>query len=111
VVSGYAKGADYQPGMKFSEEAGADGHQHSWNVILVDGVWRHVDCHWAARKRIGKQVGENSVIFLTQSLFWCEFEYAEYILMMRIGESSPPVGCREITGHQCWDQLDENPVN
>jgi len=56
VVSGFAKGADYHPGMKFSDKPSAEG-QHSWNVILIDGVWWPVDCHWAARKRVGKQVG------------------------------------------------------
>jgi len=64
VVSGFAKGADYHPGMKFSDKDGAEG-QHSWNVILIDGVWRLVDCHWAARKRVGKQVTPFSVIEYT----------------------------------------------
>lgn len=51
ILSGYAKGADYRPGQKFTPGQ----NQHSWNAVYIFGTWCLVDAHWAARRIIGKQ--------------------------------------------------------
>ncbi len=45
VISGRAKGVDYEPGMHFEGKLGL----HSWNAVFVRGAWRLFDPHWAAR--------------------------------------------------------------
>ncbi|KAK3603019.1 hypothetical protein CHS0354_037766 [Potamilus streckersoni] len=51
IISGYAKGADYRPGQKFTPGS----NQHSWNAVYIYGTWCLIDAHWAARRIIGKQ--------------------------------------------------------
>ncbi|BFY97405.1 hypothetical protein BsWGS_00445 [Bradybaena similaris] len=51
IISGYAKGADYRPGQKFTPGT----NQHSWNAVYIYGTWCLIDAHWAARRIIGKQ--------------------------------------------------------
>ncbi|XP_050399570.1 hillarin isoform X2 [Patella vulgata] len=55
IISGYAKGADYHPGMKFQPGS----NQHSWNAVYIYGTWCLIDAHWAARRIIGKQAQTN----------------------------------------------------
>ncbi|ESO90318.1 hypothetical protein LOTGIDRAFT_218011 [Lottia gigantea] len=56
IITGYAKGADYKPGMKFKPGT----NQHSWNAVYIYGTWCLIDAHWAARRIIGKQAQTQS---------------------------------------------------
>lgn len=50
IISGYCKGVDYNPGMKFN----SDKNKHSWNAVYINGTWGLVDAQWAAREVIKK---------------------------------------------------------
>ncbi|XP_078664715.1 uncharacterized protein LOC144907475 [Branchiostoma floridae x Branchiostoma belcheri] len=47
VIKGYKKGDDCLPDHNFQEHR--KDHRGTWNAVLVDGEWRLIDCHWAAR--------------------------------------------------------------
>ncbi|XP_035672979.1 uncharacterized protein LOC118413562 [Branchiostoma floridae] len=47
VIKGYKKGEDCLPDHDF--HAHRKQHRGTWNAVMVDGEWRLVDCHWAAR--------------------------------------------------------------
>ncbi|PVD31076.1 hypothetical protein C0Q70_10353 [Pomacea canaliculata] len=66
IISGYAKGADYTPGMKFSPGQ----NQHSWNAIYIYGTWCLIDAHWAARRIIGKQASTEEFHYQLDEYFF-----------------------------------------
>ncbi|KAK3597365.1 hypothetical protein CHS0354_034609 [Potamilus streckersoni] len=45
TISGYAKGYSYHPEQSVTPSADAD---HAWNVVLLNGDWRFVECTWGA---------------------------------------------------------------
>ncbi|XP_067949883.1 uncharacterized protein [Watersipora subatra] len=66
VIRGYAKGADYKPGMRFR------GTQafHAWNSVLIHGHWRLIDCHWASRRMFGKK-GTEHIRYELDDYYFC----------------------------------------
>lgn len=66
IISGYAKGADYRPGMKFTPGQ----NQHSWNAIYIYGTWCLIDAHWAARRIIGKQASSEEFHYQLDEYFF-----------------------------------------
>jgi len=43
TITGYAKGYNYTPGLKFSGST-----NHAWNAVKIDGKWQLVDSTWGA---------------------------------------------------------------
>nr|KAG5714243.1 hypothetical protein BaRGS_018460 [Batillaria attramentaria] len=66
IISGYAKGADYRPGMRFTPGQ----NQHSWNAIYIYGTWCLIDAHWAARRIIGKQASTEEFHYQLDEYFF-----------------------------------------
>lgn len=66
IISGYAKGADYKPGMKFNPGT----NQHSWNAVYIYGTWCLVDAHWAARRIIGKPTSQEEFHYQLDEYFF-----------------------------------------
>ncbi|XP_062611451.1 uncharacterized protein LOC134273277 isoform X2 [Saccostrea cucullata] len=66
IISGYAKGADYKPGMKFTPGT----NQHSWNAVYIYGTWCLVDAHWAARRIIGKPTSQEEFHYQLDEYFF-----------------------------------------
>ena len=68
MLIGYAKGVDYQPGMRFQGRQG----EHAWNSVLIDRTWYLFDCHWAARRLVGKEETVDNVRYgLDMFYFMC----------------------------------------
>jgi len=66
IISGYAKGADYRPGLKFVPGS----NQHSWNAVYIYGTWCLIDAHWAARRIIGKQASNEDFHYQLDEYFF-----------------------------------------
>ncbi|XP_055889743.1 uncharacterized protein LOC106068552 [Biomphalaria glabrata] len=66
IISGYAKGADYRPGQKFTPGT----NQHSWNAVYIYGTWCLIDAHWAARRIIGKQASTEDFHYQLDEYFF-----------------------------------------
>ena len=45
VATGYVKGYGYRPGAQFP----ANEKKQSWNLVMINGIWRQVDCLRAAK--------------------------------------------------------------
>jgi transglutaminase/protease-like cytokinesis protein 3 len=67
IITGYAKGAGYVPGMKLTKDSSA---VHSWNVAMVDGKWKLFDCHWAARRLVGRSTAQEHVLYCVDEFYY-----------------------------------------
>ena len=52
VVTGYVKGYGYRPGAQLVPNE----KKQSWNLVLINGIWRQVDCLRAARCYWGLEI-------------------------------------------------------
>ncbi|VDK80358.1 unnamed protein product [Dibothriocephalus latus] len=66
LISGYAKGVHYSPGMQFT---GSD-HKHCWNAVLIDGTWRLVDCEWGARSKAKKGTNRGKLSYGLETYYF-----------------------------------------
>lgn len=52
--------------MKFNPGS----NQHSWNAVYIYGTWCLLDCHWAARRIIGKQASTEEFHYQLDEYFF-----------------------------------------
>ncbi|VDN13471.1 unnamed protein product [Dibothriocephalus latus] len=74
LIQGYVKGIGYLPGMRFAGSI----YKNPWNAVLIDGVWRLVDCQWAARTDVKKRPNVREVLY-SLNTFWFLTDPGQFI--------------------------------
>ena len=85
VVSGFAKGYSYNPEIPYTESSETN---HAWNIVMVNGEWRPVECTWGAGSLTESrqfQKAYSEVYFLTDPE---QFIYAHFPFMNGDGLAS-----------------------
>ncbi|KAL3874016.1 hypothetical protein ACJMK2_037085 [Sinanodonta woodiana] len=68
TITGYAKGYSYHPEISITPSADTN---HAWNVVLLNGDWRFVECTWGA----GHVNGQTFVKEFTEFYFLTDPEH------------------------------------